>query len=126
MAAEVKLDAAGVAKLKTLDEALLLLQRIHGTVEQYAVAFKRGQPTSSYVMNRESAAASPTEIHLRAEHTSARRLRGHGARRRGLPARPRPVAQTQNGFTAPHQPLFLLGRVLIRLVLSGKRPRRRL
>jgi hypothetical protein len=51
MAAEIKLDSAGVVKLKTLDEALLMLQRIHGTVEQYAVAFKRGQPTSSYVMN---------------------------------------------------------------------------
>jgi len=48
---DVKLDSAGVAKLKTLDEALLMLQRIHGLVEQYAVAFKRGQPTSSYVMN---------------------------------------------------------------------------
>jgi hypothetical protein len=45
------LDPTGIVKLKTLDEALLLLQRIHGIVEQYAVAFKRGQPTSSYVMN---------------------------------------------------------------------------
>ena len=51
MGGEVKLDSAGVVKLKTLDEALLMLQRIHGLVEQYAVAFKRGQPTSAYVMN---------------------------------------------------------------------------
>ena len=51
MAAESKIDSTGTIKLKTLDEALLLLQRIHGLVEQYAVAFKRGQPTSAYVMN---------------------------------------------------------------------------
>ena len=51
MAADSKIDAVGTVKLKTLDEALLLLQRIHGLVEQYAVAFKRSQPTSAYVMN---------------------------------------------------------------------------
>lgn len=51
MAAESKVDAVGTVKLKTLDEALLLLQRVHGIVEQYAVAYKRSQPTSSYVMN---------------------------------------------------------------------------
>lgn len=46
-----RLDAAGTAKLKTLDDALLLLQRIHGLVEQYAMALKRGQPTAALVMN---------------------------------------------------------------------------
>ena len=51
MAADSKVDATGTVKLKTLDEALLLLQRVHGIVEQYAVAYKRGQPTSAYVMN---------------------------------------------------------------------------
>jgi hypothetical protein len=51
VAGDGKIDATGTVKLKTLDEALLLLQRIHGLVEQYAVAFKRGQPTSAYVMN---------------------------------------------------------------------------
>ena len=51
MAADSKVDATGTVKLKTLDEALLLLQRLHGVVEQYAVAYKRGQPTSTYVMN---------------------------------------------------------------------------
>ena len=51
MAGDAKVDATGTVKLKTLDEALLLLQRIHGIVEQYAVAYKRGQPTASYVMN---------------------------------------------------------------------------
>lgn len=47
----VKLDSAGQNKLKTLDEALLLLQRIHGVVEQYGMALKRNQPTQAYVMN---------------------------------------------------------------------------
>ena len=49
--AGIKLDSAGVNKLKTLDEALLLLQRIHGLVEQYGMALKRNQPTSVFVMN---------------------------------------------------------------------------
>jgi hypothetical protein len=49
--AGLKLDAAGQNKLKTLDEALLLLQRIHGLVEQYAMALKRNQSTSVFVMN---------------------------------------------------------------------------
>jgi hypothetical protein len=49
--AGTKLDSAGTIKLKMLDEALLLLQRIHGLVEQYAMALKRNQPTSVFVMN---------------------------------------------------------------------------
>jgi hypothetical protein len=49
--AGLKLDAAGVIKLKTLDEALLLLQRLNGLVEQYGLAIKRGQPSTVYVMN---------------------------------------------------------------------------
>ena len=49
--AGVKLDSAGQNKLKTLDEALLLLQRIHGVVEQYGMALKSNQPTQALVMN---------------------------------------------------------------------------
>jgi hypothetical protein len=49
--AGLRLDATGIAKLKTLDDALLLLQRINGIVEQYALALKRNQPTSVYVQN---------------------------------------------------------------------------
>jgi hypothetical protein len=49
--AGLRLDAAGTAKIKTLDDALLLLQRINGIVEQYALALKREQPTSVYVQN---------------------------------------------------------------------------
>lgn len=48
--AGLKLDGAGVAKMKTLDDALTQLQRIHGDVEQWAMASKRNQPTSMYAM----------------------------------------------------------------------------
>lgn len=51
MAAGPKLDGAGRVKIKTLDEAMLLLQRIHGLVESYAMAVKRGQPAAPYLMN---------------------------------------------------------------------------
>jgi hypothetical protein len=45
-----KLDGAGVQKLKTIDEALAQLQRLHGIVETYALSLKRHQPTSLYGM----------------------------------------------------------------------------
>jgi len=48
--AGLKLDGAGTAKLKTLEEALNALGRIHGDVEQWALASKRNQPTSLYPM----------------------------------------------------------------------------
>ena len=46
-----RLDSAGTNKMKALDDALLLLQRIHGIVEQYGLALKRNQPTTVFVMN---------------------------------------------------------------------------
>lgn len=46
-----KLESAGTIRLKTLDDALLLLARVHNIVEQYGLALKRNQPTSSYTMN---------------------------------------------------------------------------
>jgi hypothetical protein len=49
--AGLRLDSAGLMKMKTLDEALLHLQRIHGVVEQYAIAVKRNQPAQVYTMN---------------------------------------------------------------------------
>ena len=49
--ATVRLDGAGNMKIKTLDEALLLLQRINGLVEMYAMAIKRGQPGGPLVQN---------------------------------------------------------------------------
>ena len=51
MAAGPKLDGAGIVKMKMLDDAMLLLQRVNGLVENYAMAVKRNQPTSTYVMN---------------------------------------------------------------------------
>ena len=48
--ASPKLDGAGIQKMKTLDEATTQLQRLHGVVETYALAFKRSQPTSLYGM----------------------------------------------------------------------------
>ena len=37
--------------MKTLDEALLLWQRINGLVEQYAMAVKRGQSTTNFIQS---------------------------------------------------------------------------
>lgn len=45
------LDSAGVIKLKTLEEAQTHLQRIHAVVEQYAMAVKRNQPSTVFMMN---------------------------------------------------------------------------
>jgi hypothetical protein len=51
VAAGPKLDGAGIVKMKTLEEAILLLQRIHGLVENYAMAVKRNQPAGPFLMN---------------------------------------------------------------------------
>jgi hypothetical protein len=48
--AGVKLDGAGVQKMKTLDEAQTQVQRLHGVVENYALALKRKQPTQLFGM----------------------------------------------------------------------------
>ena len=48
--AGVKLDGPGVQKMKVLDEALTLAQRLHGVVEGYALAMKRQQPTQLFGM----------------------------------------------------------------------------
>jgi hypothetical protein len=49
--ATLRLDTTGLNKMKALDDATVQLQRIHGLVEQYAMALKRNQPTAAYVMN---------------------------------------------------------------------------
>ena len=36
-----------MAKMKTLEDAMLLLQRINGLVENYAMAVKRNQPAGA-------------------------------------------------------------------------------
>jgi hypothetical protein len=45
-----KLDGAGTEKMKTLDESLVRLHRLHGLVESYALAIKRSQPPATYLM----------------------------------------------------------------------------
>jgi hypothetical protein len=45
-----KLDGAGTEKMKTLEDALTQLHRIHGLVETYALAVKRSQPPATYLM----------------------------------------------------------------------------
>jgi hypothetical protein len=49
--AGLKLDGAGQAKMVTLDESMVIHQRLHGLVEQYAMAIKRNQPASHLLMN---------------------------------------------------------------------------
>ena len=49
--AGLRLDGAGQAKMKTLDDAMTMLQRLHGLAEQYALQVKRNQPTGTFVMN---------------------------------------------------------------------------
>jgi len=49
--AERRLDTPGILKMKVLDDALLLLQRINGIVEQYALAVKRVAPTHTLIQN---------------------------------------------------------------------------
>ena len=45
-----KLDGAGTEKMKTIDAATLMLQRLHGIVEGYALALKQNKPTSLFGM----------------------------------------------------------------------------
>lgn len=49
--ARAKLDGAGIAKMKTLEAAVLLLQRVHGLVENYAMAVRSNNPTGPYLFN---------------------------------------------------------------------------
>jgi len=49
--AGLKLDGAGIAKMKTLDEAILLLQRVHGQVENYAMAVRSSTPTGPFLFS---------------------------------------------------------------------------
>src|SRR5438045_9683922 len=48
MAAGPKLDGAGIQKMKTIEEALVMLQRLHGVVEIYALSLKQNKPTTMY------------------------------------------------------------------------------
>ena len=43
-----KLDGPGTAKMATLDDATMAMQRLHGLVERMAVAVKSGEGTQLY------------------------------------------------------------------------------
>jgi hypothetical protein len=45
------LDSAGTIKMKVLDDALLLVQRLNGLVESYAINAKKGVPSTAIVQN---------------------------------------------------------------------------
>jgi hypothetical protein len=49
--AGLRLDGAGQAKMKTLDDAFSTLLRINGLVEQYALQIKRNQSGSTFLTN---------------------------------------------------------------------------
>lgn len=46
----VRLDGAGQIKMATLEDANVGFQRLHGVVEQMAVALKNSKPTQQYGM----------------------------------------------------------------------------
>jgi hypothetical protein len=46
-----QVDGAGMAKLKTLEEAAAGLQRVHALVERFALTVKQGGNTAQYVQS---------------------------------------------------------------------------
>ena len=46
--AGVKLDGAGIQKMKTIEEATIQLARLHAIVELYALSLKQNKPTSLF------------------------------------------------------------------------------
>jgi hypothetical protein len=49
--AGLRLDGAGQAKMKTLDDAVNAMLRINGLVEQYALQVKRNQSGTTFLSN---------------------------------------------------------------------------
>jgi hypothetical protein len=49
--AAIRLDGAGMAKMATLDDAMVVHQRIHGLVEQYALSVKQNKPGGTFLQN---------------------------------------------------------------------------
>ena len=49
--AGLRLDGAGQAKMKTLDDAMNILLRVNGLVEQYALQIKRNQSGATFLTN---------------------------------------------------------------------------
>jgi hypothetical protein len=48
--ASTKLDGAGAQKMKTLEEALMTMQQIHGMVERVAMEMKNNKPLGVFPM----------------------------------------------------------------------------
>jgi hypothetical protein len=49
--AGIKLDGAGQAKMTTLDDSVLLHQRLHSLVETYALSVKNNKPAGGILQN---------------------------------------------------------------------------
>ena len=49
--AGIRMDGAGQAKMTTLDDSVLLQQRIHGLVETYALSVKQNKPAGAIMQN---------------------------------------------------------------------------
>jgi len=49
--AGLRLDGAGQAKMVTLEDCTLILQRVHNLVEQYALSVKQAKPQTAYLNN---------------------------------------------------------------------------
>ena len=47
--AGLRLDGAGQAKMKTLDDAMALLLRVNALVEQFALSVKNNKPSGTFV-----------------------------------------------------------------------------
>lgn len=61
-----KLDGAGLAKMQTLDDAMVQVQRIHGVIERMALAVRSNQDTSGF-RGQISRASSPLVGKLKAQ-----------------------------------------------------------
>ena len=89
-----KLDGPGIVKMATLKDAIVLIQRLHGIVEQMAMAQKREQSTSVMGMQLRRAATplvgmlkghfSPMSDHVTAMILIATRGGNEGAKVRSL------------------------------------------
>ena len=49
--AGIKLDGAGQARMTTLDDSVVLHQRLHALVEMYALSVKNNKPAGSILQN---------------------------------------------------------------------------
>ena len=65
--AGIKLDGAGTQKMKTIEEALMTLQRIHGMVERWAVDIKNNNKGSATTGNSIKRIAIPLQGLLKAQ-----------------------------------------------------------